>query len=80
MAEITEGAPLPTVVEELDRLRIQLYDEKIKALELQAAAIQSQHEKLAAERKQQWNAVSQKYSLGEKDSFHRDTGVIKRGE
>jgi hypothetical protein len=73
-------APLPTTIEELDRLRLALLDERIKTMELQSAALQGQFEKLAAERKTAWGTIAQKYQLTEKDSFHRETGAIKRGE
>jgi hypothetical protein len=70
---------LPTVVGELDRLRVQYMDEKIKNFDLQIVALRAQMEKLIEERKMAWSSLSAKYALGEKDSFHRDTGAIQRG-
>jgi hypothetical protein len=74
-----EGPQLPTAVVELDRLRIQYMDEKVKNFDLQIVALRNQMEKLIEERKMAWSALSAKYQLGEKDSFHRDTGAIQRG-
>jgi hypothetical protein len=76
--DIVEVGP-PPAVEELDRLRVQFMDERIKNFDLQISTLRTQMEKLIEERKMAWSALSAKYSLGEKDSFHRDTGVIQRG-